>query len=62
MQLVACTLLNGAKYAQNAGVSYTNDEVKAEVVAKVLKILRQQQQNTLPFHKISIRNIAHGWV
>jgi hypothetical protein len=60
MQLVACTLLNGAKYAQNAGVSYTNDEVKAEVVAKVLKILRQQQQNTLPFHKISIRNIAHG--
>ena len=60
MQLVAYTLLNGAKYAENLGITYTNEEVKAEVVARVIKILKRQQEANLPFHKISIRNIAHG--
>jgi hypothetical protein len=60
MQHVACTLLNGAKYAQSTGISLSNEEVKAEVVAKVLKILKQQGEANTPFHKISIRSIAHG--
>ncbi|NBU62808.1 MAG: hypothetical protein EBS28_03310, partial [Chlamydiae bacterium] len=34
--------------------------VKAEVVARVIKILKREQETNLPFHKISIRNIAHG--
>ncbi|MFZ4772661.1 MAG: hypothetical protein ACOYK9_01560 [Chlamydiia bacterium] len=61
MELVAFTLLNGSKYAHSMGVGMTLDEVKAEVVAKVVNAMRQQGDSSLPFHRISIRNIAGGF-
>ncbi|MBM3194405.1 MAG: hypothetical protein FJZ60_01415, partial [Chlamydiae bacterium] len=61
MDLVAFSLMNGAKYAQNIGIDMSTEEVKAEIVAKVIKALKQQKDSSLPFHKISIKQIASGF-
>lgn len=61
MDLVAFSLMNGARYAKNSGIDMSTEEVKAEVVAKVIKAMKQQKDSSLPFHKISIKQIASGF-
>jgi hypothetical protein len=61
MDLVAFSLINGAKYAQTIGIDMSTEEVKAEIVAKVVKALKQEKDSSLPFHKISIKQIASGF-
>jgi len=61
MECLAFTLVNGAHYAQSKGVELSLDEVKGQVVAKVLKAMKQQKDPNVSFHKISMRNVAAGF-